>query len=305
MSRQYYNVQTNNRFAQLNLDSDSEVILAEKPQGAVDKDSKAQENGTKGGAYNKRSGVGNAKNSNRQSNENSNRNVGKPDRKNQPAQFDYEASRDNRRKDRDVSDTRVERSTQRRQQGKREGQRTFDKRGGALKAKDDVNPKNQEMDADAAAVDAAVELDGEGTDSPIAQKVDDEPETQTVSQYLDSQKNDRFVNAEAEIVEKFDDLEKNIKEQGFKAINVDRDDNRNTTKAVVTKGLNKNLNTTDLTSLGNLPKMKVYGDNKDYRNNNRNSNNYYKRDSPASHPTIPKINNEDAYKNTDMFPTLE
>lgn len=312
MSKQYYSIQTGNKFAGLNLDSDHGEILASKPAELIAREEAEAEAAQADAA---------AKKTDRRVNRGTGGNA--PDKEKKPraprgdktegqrkpaAGKDYEAQGDDRENRRRRFDSKAEGNQRNRSEGRRDGQKTLDRRGGQPKAVDDTDPTHEVQDAEGAEVDVAAD---EAARKYSERKVPDEPEEPeiiktTVRQHREETAASQYVVKKGEDVTKYEDLEKEMSEAGFKALPVTvSEPNRAAKEKQVKKAPRTGV--LSLAELGNLPKLGVAtrprNDYKDVREP-REARSDSKKDAKADSPTD-ELTKKKAYRDLEIFPNLE
>jgi len=294
----YYSVQTNNRFANLNLDSEEETILSGKPEHIIKaeeakaNEKAADEKNNKLQKKNNMKGGNNSKISD-------NKKLGgqSPVRGGR----DYEAQADNRGKDRERNTRRAEDSQRKKFEGKRDGKKQLDKRGEFSKARapaEDVDPKHVQEDKEDAENDVKVEAEESSVEKSVETK--EKVAGISVQEYNGQLAADRYQVPEALTPQKFDDLEKDLNQAGMtQKIKAEQDvcqpmgkkvDRANKVKATAVS----------IGDLGRVPKLSRSFENNrpqkaDYKSNSINVEN----DSPK------KQFSKKAYKDDSIFPGLE
>jgi len=301
----YYSVATNNRFANLNLDSEDEQILSVKPDSVIkaeqDKANKVAEDNKSFKATKK-----NVKGTNKSDNNKSgNKAVGTSS----PVRGggDYEAQPDNRGRDRERHTRKAEESNKKKFDNKlRDGKKQFDRKGefGVKRsAPEDHDPKSVAYDKEAAERDNQEAAVTQSNSFNGKKEEDDKPKKPpgiSVSAYLEEIEGDRYKLPEATSPQKFDDLEKDLSSAGLTCLKkADQD-------VVVPLGKKNDRTskstraTVELCDIGRVPKLIQEGK-RDSRKNNYQQKNEREdqNESPKKHFS------KKAYKDEKLFPELE
>lgn len=299
----YYSVATNNRFANLNLDSEDEQILSVKPDSVIkaeqDKAIKAAED-NKGFKGTKKSVKGTNKGD---INKSGNKASSSPVR----GGGDYEAQPDSRGRDRERNTRKAEESEKKKLDNKlRDGKKQYDRKGefGVKRsAPEDHDPKSVAYDKDAAERDnkeEAVETQYSFNGKEKEDEKNKKPPGISVTAYLEEIKCDRYKLPEATSPQKFDDLEKDLSSAGLTCLKkADQD-------VVVPLGKKNDRTskstraTVELCDIGSVPKLYDPSNNRN-RDSKKNTykNEREENESPKKHFS------KKAYKDEKLFPELE